>query len=67
MNFDLNEDQLAFQEAARAFAMGEMAPLAAQWDEEKIFPVDVIAKAGELGFCGMYCPERSWWHGAFSA
>lgn len=58
MNFDLNEDQLAFQEAAKAFAMGEMAPLAAKWDEEKIFPVDVIAKAGELGFCGMYCPPE---------
>jgi len=56
MNFDLNEDQLAFQQAARAFAQGEMAPLAAEWDEHKIFPVDVIAKAGELGFCGMYCP-----------
>jgi len=57
MNFDLSEDQIAFQEAARAFAQGEMAPLAAHWDEHKIFPVEVIAKAGELGFCGMYCPE----------
>ncbi|NIB44619.1 acyl-CoA dehydrogenase [Pseudomaricurvus alkylphenolicus] len=57
MDFTLNEEQLAFQEAARAFAQGEMAPLAAKWDEEKIFPTDVIAKAGELGFCGMYCPE----------
>jgi len=58
MNFDLNEDQLAFQEAAHAFAQGEMAPMAAHWDEHKVFPVDVIAKAGELGFCGMYCPEE---------
>ncbi len=57
MDFNLNEEQLAFQDAARAFAQGEMAPLAAEWDEHKIFPVDVIAKAGELGFCGMYCPE----------
>lgn len=59
MNFDLNEEQLAFQEAARAFAQGEMAPLAAEWDEKKIFPKDVIAKAGDMGFCGMYCPEES--------
>jgi alkylation response protein AidB-like acyl-CoA dehydrogenase len=56
MDFNLNEEQLAFQEAARAFAQGEMAPLAAEWDEKKIFPTDVIAKAGELGFCGMYTP-----------
>ncbi len=57
MDFNLTEDQLAFQQAARAFAQGEMAPLAAEWDEKKIFPIDVFAKAGELGFCGMYSPE----------
>lgn len=58
MNFNLSEDQLAFQQAARDFARGEMAPFAAQWDEEKIFPRDVFDKGGELGFCGMYCPEE---------
>ncbi len=57
MDFQLNEDQLAFQQAARDFARGEMAPHAAHWDEEKIFPRDVLSKAGELGFCGMYSPE----------
>ncbi len=59
MDFQLNEDQLAFQQAARDFARGEMAPHAAEWDEEKIFPVDTMRKAGELGFCGMYCPEEN--------
>jgi alkylation response protein AidB-like acyl-CoA dehydrogenase len=59
MNYNLSEEQLAFQEAARAFAQGEMAPHAALWDEQKIFPVEVIAKAGELGFCGLYCSEDS--------
>ncbi|GAB3110205.1 acyl-CoA dehydrogenase [Aestuariicella hydrocarbonica] len=59
MDFNLSDEQLAFQDAARAFAQGEMAPLAAEWDEKKIFPKDVIAKAGELGFCGMYCPEET--------
>lgn len=58
MNFQLNDDQLAFQQAARAFAQGDMAPNAAHWDEEKIFPRDVFLKGGELGFCGMYCPEE---------
>lgn len=57
MNFDLNEQQLAFQEAARAFAQGEIAPYAEEWDEKKIFPVDTIAAAGEMGFCGLYCGE----------
>lgn len=58
MDFALNEDQLAYQEAARAFARGELAPKAAEWDEGKIFPKDVIAAAGEMGFCGLYCPEE---------
>ena len=57
MDFSLSEDQRAFQDAARAFAEGEMAPHAAQWDEEKIFPRDTIAAAGAMGFCGMYSPE----------
>ena len=57
MDFNLNEDQQAFQEAARAFAQGEMAPYAAEWDEKKIFPKDTFIKAGELGFMGMYTPE----------
>jgi alkylation response protein AidB-like acyl-CoA dehydrogenase len=58
MDFNLSEDQLAFQEAARAFARGEMAPHAAHWDEEKIFPREIFSKGGELGFCGIYCPEE---------
>ncbi len=57
MQLDLSEEQTAFQEAARAFAQGELAPRAAEWDERKIFPKDVIAKAGALGFCGIYTPE----------
>ncbi|MEH6607184.1 MAG: acyl-CoA dehydrogenase family protein [Pseudomonadales bacterium] len=58
MNFDLNEDQLAFQDAARSFAAGELTPQAAHWDENKIFPVEVFKAAGELGFMGMYSPEQ---------
>ncbi len=58
MNFDLNEDQQAFVEAAKEFAASEMAPLAAKWDEESIFPVDVIRNTGELGFLGIYSPEK---------
>jgi alkylation response protein AidB-like acyl-CoA dehydrogenase len=57
MDFNLSDEQRAFQDAARAFAQGEMAPHAAQWDEEKIFPRETIAAAGEMGFCGMYSPE----------
>lgn len=38
MDFELSEDQLAFQHSARAFAAGEMAPHAADWDSECFSP-----------------------------
>ncbi|BCN39295.1 acyl-CoA dehydrogenase [Alicycliphilus denitrificans] len=57
MDFELSEDQRAFADTARQFAQAELAPHAARWDAEGIFPVEAIAKAGELGFCGLYAPE----------
>lgn len=57
MDFALNEDQLAYRDAARAFAEKAMAPHAAGWDIDHTFPVEVIREAGELGFCGIYTPE----------
>ena len=59
MNFDLSEEQQAFAATARAFALTELAPHAAHWDAEAIFPKEAIAKAGELGFCGLYAPENA--------
>ncbi|PIE41132.1 MAG: acyl-CoA dehydrogenase [Gammaproteobacteria bacterium] len=59
MDFNLNEDQIAYQDAARAFAANELAPHAAEWDQQQHFPVDVIRKAGELGFCGLYSPQSA--------
>lgn len=57
MNFELTEDQKMFADTAKQFADAEFAPHAAKWDAEHIFPKDVIAAAGELGFCGLYTPE----------
>ncbi len=57
MDFQINDDQRAIQDAARAFALAELAPHSARWDEEKIFPVDVIRKSAELGFAGLYVGE----------
>lgn len=57
MNFDLTEDQQMFADLAKQFSDSEFLPNAAKWDQEHIFPKDVIAKAGELGFCGLYTPE----------
>jgi hypothetical protein len=59
MDFELTEEQRAFAQTAREFAEGQLAPHAAQWDAEGIFPKEAIAKAGELGFCGLYAPEAA--------
>lgn len=54
MDFELSEEQRAFQDAARQFAANELAPHAPRWDAEAHFPREAIAQAGELGFCGLY-------------
>jgi alkylation response protein AidB-like acyl-CoA dehydrogenase len=57
MDFNLTEDQRAIEDAARAFAAAELAPHSARWDAESHFPVDVLRKAAELGFAGLYVQE----------
>ncbi len=59
MDFELTEDQRAFADTARQFAQTALAPHAAHWDAEGIFPREAIAQAGELGFCGLYAPENT--------
>jgi hypothetical protein len=58
MDHQLNEEQRAFQNAARDFAENEFAPDAAEWDAERIFPVEALRKAAALGFAGIYCGEK---------
>ncbi|XP_022079223.1 isobutyryl-CoA dehydrogenase, mitochondrial-like [Acanthaster planci] len=53
----LTEEQKSFQTVALDFAKQEMAPHMRQWDEEEIFPVDVLRKAGSLGFGGVVVKE----------
>jgi hypothetical protein len=43
---------------AREFAQREIAPHAAEWDRQKRYPREIVAKLGELGFLGMRVPER---------
>jgi alkylation response protein AidB-like acyl-CoA dehydrogenase len=57
MDFELSEDQSAFQAAARDFAQGSLLPHAAEWDEHKIFPVEALREAAALGFAGIYVGE----------
>lgn len=53
----LNENDKLIFENALNFGREKMAPFASKWDQEGIFPVDVLKEAGELGFGGLYVKE----------
>ena len=57
MDFDLTEDQRAFQATARQFARDEMAPNARDWDENSTFPIPQLRAAAALGFGGIYVKD----------
>ncbi len=53
MNFELSEEHLMIQQAARDFAQTELLPGVIERDELQKFPAEQIKKMGELGFMGM--------------
>jgi alkylation response protein AidB-like acyl-CoA dehydrogenase len=53
LNFNLTEEHLAVQEAARDFAQTELLPGIVERDNEAKFPTEQVRKMGELGFLGM--------------
>jgi alkylation response protein AidB-like acyl-CoA dehydrogenase len=57
--FDLTDEQRQIQEMARDFTADAITPHAAEWDEKHIFPREVIRRAAELGFGGIYVSEES--------
>ena len=57
MTVTLTSEQNLIRETAAAFAADRLRPYAAQWDENKHFPVDVIKSAAELGLAGLYVRE----------
>ena len=57
-SFQLTEEQLAVQAAAREFANSELLPGVIERDELQKFPAEQIKKMGELGFMGMMVDPR---------
>jgi len=53
MLFELSEEQLMIQQAARDFAQTELKPGVIERDEHQKFPTEQVKKLGELGFLGM--------------
>ena len=53
MDFNLTEEHLMIQQAARDFAQNELLPGVIERDEKQIFPTEQVKKMGQLGFMGM--------------
>jgi alkylation response protein AidB-like acyl-CoA dehydrogenase len=58
MNFEYSAEQNQLRKAVRDFAEAELAPHVLEWDENQIFPLEAIKKAGELGLMGSIFPEE---------
>ena len=58
MHFALTDEQLVLQETARRFAVEEVAPIAAEYDQSGKFPRALIQKAWELGLSSTAIPPE---------
>ena len=58
MDFNYSEEQQLIAVAAREFAEQYIRPHIMEWDESQHFPADVLHKAGEMGFMGVFVPEK---------
>lgn len=58
MDFTLTKEQRDIKKAAREFAEGEFREIASQCDVEETFPPELVQKAGELGFLGVFINEE---------
>lgn len=53
MDFNLSEEQLMIQQAARDFAQNELLPGVIERDRDQKFPTEQVKKMGEMGLLGM--------------
>jgi alkylation response protein AidB-like acyl-CoA dehydrogenase len=58
MHFQLSEEHLMIQQAARDFAQTECLPGVIERDERQQFPKEQIEKLADLGFMGMMVPQE---------
>src|SRR4051795_5498854 len=58
MTFELSKEHEDFRRVVREFALAEVAPHVAEWDEQHRFPVELVPRMGELGLFGLVVPEE---------
>jgi alkylation response protein AidB-like acyl-CoA dehydrogenase len=58
----LTDKHLVLQRSVRSFCEKELAPIAAEIDQQARFPWEVMEKMGPLGYFGIQAPRK--WGGA---
>ena len=58
MEFSHSDELEAIRRTIREFAEKEIRPHVMEWDEEQIFPRDILDKLAELGFLGILIPSE---------
>ena len=58
MNYFLNEEEQMMIDIARKIAQEKMKPVREKYDEEEIFPWDIIKELAQADLCGVYIPEE---------
>ncbi len=58
MDFNLTDREELFLQMIKSFAENEIAPIAAEIDEEERFPVETVEKMGKIGIMGIPVPKQ---------
>jgi alkylation response protein AidB-like acyl-CoA dehydrogenase len=58
MDFQYSEEQKMISNSAKDFAEQYIRPHIMKWDESQYFPREILEKAGEMGFMGIFIPEE---------
>ncbi len=58
MDFHFNEEEQEILDMLHDYCVKEVAPKAAEIDEEEKFPIDARNELGDMGIMGMYFPEE---------
>ena len=58
MNYFLSEEEKMIVDTARQIAQEKIKPVREKYDEEGIFPWDIVKELADAGLCGVYIPEK---------
>ncbi len=58
MDFQLSAEQRDLQQAVHEFARNEIAPHVMEWDEQQIWPGEILPLVGEMGLMGVLIPSE---------